>query len=51
MEITDHKTAAAKELKQYTTPKLSKFGQVRLLTTGGSGMASEGEMGQAKPRP
>lgn len=37
--------------KDWSAPKLSEFGPLRRLTTGGSGNASEGEMGNAKPRP
>lgn len=52
MEKTEQPhVAPTRGLKKYTSPTLSKFGRVRTLTTGGSGMASEGEMGNAKPRP
>ena len=37
--------------KTYRRPQLVAYGSLRDLTTGGSGNASEGEMGNAMPRP
>jgi len=39
------------EQRRYHAPRLLMFGSIQSLTAGGSGNASEGEMGQAKPRP
>ena len=36
--------------RSYQTPHLFVYGAVRNLTAGGSGHASESEMGKAKPR-
>jgi hypothetical protein len=36
--------------KEYRSPELKEYGALKDLTTGGSGNASEGSMGQ-KPRP
>lgn len=37
--------------KAYQAPKLTYHGLVTKLTTGGTGTASEGNMGGVKPRP
>lgn len=38
-------------LLPYVAPRLASFGCLTELTSGGSGKASEGEKGMAKPRP
>jgi hypothetical protein len=45
------KTETAPERKTYKKPLLTKYGQLKDLTTGGSGSANEGSPGGSAKRP
>lgn len=46
-----HETATTTPKKAYKTPSLTKYGQLKDLTTGGSGNKKENNAGQTNKHP